>query len=447
MHWDMIASLVGGTVAMRAAGEKYLPRWPKETEESYAARKRTAVLFPAFTRTAAVLAAKPFARPLRIESTSIPARVADMLTDVDMFGTDLQPFAAQIMTACLQYGLIGVLVDHPPTSGRLTVKDEKAAGVRPYVTTYPAQAILGWRARRSGGKSVLTQLRLLETVEDNDGPWGTKEVPQVRILTPGGWETWRKVDDDEWAMFASGVTSLGRIPFVFFYGDRKSFGVGAPPLVELAYQNVEHWQSASDQQSILHVARVPILFAKGFSTSDSLVVGAASAATAQSKDAELRYVEHTGKSIEAGRVSLLDLEARMRQTGAELLVQRSHAVTATEVRGDAEGNRSTLQKIVEDFEESLEEVVRLMAEWVGEACEPEIDLFKEFGASAAADISGDLILRGRAEGVLSAHTAFEEFKRLDVIAPDASWDEEERRLKAESPKGEEPVVVENPAQA
>jgi hypothetical protein len=48
------------------------------------------------------------------------------------------------------------------------------------------------------------------------------------------------------------------IPFVPLYGWRR-LHVGISPLRDLAYLNVKHWQSQSDQDTILHVARVPIL--------------------------------------------------------------------------------------------------------------------------------------------------------------------------------------------
>jgi hypothetical protein len=49
------------------------------------------------------------------------------------------------------------------------------------------------------------------------------------------------------------------IPFVPLYGTRLAFMMGISPLRDVAYLNVKHWQSQSDQDTILHVARVPIL--------------------------------------------------------------------------------------------------------------------------------------------------------------------------------------------
>src|SRR6202012_5493868 len=99
---------------------------------------------------------------------------------------------------------------------------------------------------------------------------------------------------ETWIEYQSGVTSIDVIPFVPVYGFRKDFMIGAPPMIELAYMNVEHWQSKSDQQTILHVARVPILFGKDIGDSP-VAVGAGAMISASSKDADIKYVEHSGK--------------------------------------------------------------------------------------------------------------------------------------------------------
>lgn len=429
-HWPMIDALVGGTATMRAAAAQFLPKWPLESDGSHKARVAASVLFPAFNRTSAVLAAKPFARDVKIDG--VPDDLLRLLDDVDLLQTDFQPFLAQLMLSCLRYGVTGVLVDMPPAQGVRNLAEEKALGIRPYATIYPAGSILGWRTQKTGSSLALTQIRLLERIVEDEGRWGERVVEQVRVLTPGRWETYRRNERGWWIPHDGGVVSLKRVPFVFFYGEREGFGVGSPPLIDLAHMNVEHWQSSSDQMNILHVARVPILFAKGFTDSDKIVVGANQAAMATNPSAELVYVEHTGKAIEAGRVAIRDLEDRMRQAGAELLVQRASTVTATEVRADAEGNRSTLQKIVEGFEESAEDVIRLMGEWAGIPCDPDVELYKDFGANDASDAAGGLLMQAVAAGVVSRRTAFEELQRMDVVSPGVDWDEEVARIAGEA---------------
>ncbi len=445
-NWAFIDALAGGTDAIRKAGEKFLPKFPSEDPDGYKARLASATLFPAFARTANVLAAKPFSRQIDIQGT-VPEAVKATFDNVDMQGTALQPFCAGIMQAVMKYGVLGVLVDVPHAEGLNTVADEKEAGVRPYLATYAAQNILGWRSEKSPEGEKLTLLRLLEFVEEPSGEWSTTIVKQVRVLRPGSWETWRKSSVngvDRWVPHGSGVMTLEDIPFVFFYAIKRSFGVANPPLMELAHLNIEHYQSSSDQRTILHVARVPILFAKGFEDNDKIVVGASSACRSNSKDADLSYVEHTGAAIEAGRQSVLDLEDKMRQVGAELLVQQPANVTATATSQDSEGNRSTMQMIAESFERSTEACIVLMAEWLHLTATPVVKLFKDFGAGNMSEKSGQLLLNAAKDDHVSSETVFDSLKRLDVLPQELDWDTEKMRLAAQ-PRGAPPDRNKPPA--
>lgn len=422
--WPMIKALMGGTGAMREAGKTLLPRWPGEDDDSYNTRLSTAVLYPAFRHTVTVNAARPFAKPPTIVAPNIPE---EWLKDVDQLGMPLPAMANTLLIFALAYGICGVLVDYPPATGVRTREDEKKASLRPYFVRYEPQQILGWKMRGTR----LIQLRLLESVEVDDGEWGTKEIEQVRVLAPGSWQTYRQDPNDKnkWLLFEEGKTSLTEIPWVFFYGNRLGFGRGESPLLDLAYENVEHYQSCSDQQNVLHVARVPILVAIGFGESD-IKIGAASAITSDNKDAKLTYTEHTGAAIEAGKQSLDDLEDRMRATGAELIDQ-VQAPTATQVNSEDEAARSLLQQIVEQFEESLQQALGFMAQWVGKpAAGFEVELFKSYEQAPSTDVP---TLTGAASaGALSKQTLFEELKRRDVIAPDREWDDEVGRLKADA---------------
>jgi len=436
-NWPMIDALVGGTSAMRAAGQTFLPKWPAESEDSYNCRRHTATLFDAYNHTCKINAAKPFSRPIKFNKEP-PASITSLFTNIDRQGTDLHAFAGHLMLHCLQYGLVGVLVDHPPVFSARTIAQERAIGARPYFTTYTGSSILGWRTTQTEDGVILSQLRLMECVSEPDGEWGERQVIQVRVLEPGTWQTYRKNEDPrrgnlgEWLLESEGTTSLSKIPFVFFYGIRdERLGVGYPPLLELAHANVKHWQSSSDQDTITHTARVPILFASGFSDSDKLVIGANSVVQAIKSDADLKFVEHSGAAIEAGRRSLVDLEDQMRQMGAELLIQRPSITTATQVRSENEGPRSILQRIVEDFEESLETAIKLLGEWKKETFEVEVELFKDFGADDLSQKSGDLLLGAVDRRVVSKETAFHQLQRMDVVSHDIGWEDEESRLAKE----------------
>jgi hypothetical protein len=427
----MIAALLGGTATMRSAGEAYLPKWPNEDAESYKSRLKVATLYPAFSHTVGVLAGKPFSKQITL-SDEVPEQIAKWCEDIDLQGRSLHAFAADLMRDCIGHGLSGVLIDFPTVEGVTTLADEKKIGARPYFTRYAPGTVLGWRTRRINGVDRLDQLRLLETATEPDGDFGERDIEQVRVLTPGTWSTYRKTDKDEWTIHESGVTTLTEIPFVFFYGIRKGFGIGAPPLLELAHQNVEHWQSSSDQQTILHVARVPILTIVGADNDTAITVGASSAVKLP-MGADMKFVEHSGAAIEAGRLSIQDLEERMRQTGAELLVIKPGSITATQTRSDNEGNKCTLQRITEVFEDALDQCMVYLGMWVGEPTTGKVSLFKDFGAGSLSDASAQLLLQANQSGKLSDETLLSEWKRRSIISPDIEFEDEKGRIALQGP--------------
>lgn len=437
--WPMIDALMGGTEKMREAGKALLPKWPNEDEGSYQTRLQTATLHPVFPRTVLVNAARPFSKPPMIDADGIPP---EWLENVDLQGTSLAQFANHLLQLALAYGLAGVLVDYPKAGGVKTQADEKQSGVRPYFVAYKGSDILGWRL--AGQR--LAQLRLLERVEVDDGEWATKAIEQVRVLTPGAWQVWRKSDDArrDWQLFDDGTTTLDVIPFEFVYGLRHGFGQGKSPLLSMAYQNVEHYQSSSDQQTILHVARVPILFGVGLGN-EPITIGASHAVTSSNPDAKLSYTEHTGTAIEAGRQSLLDLEERMRATGAELISQKQAQTTATQVNAEGDASKSTLQQIVEAFEESLEALLSLMGRWVSKQINPEVALFKSYEQMPAGD--HQVLASAKSAGVISRQTMFEEMQRRDVLSMDRTWEDEQARMKDEPPPATPPTPPASPAPA
>jgi hypothetical protein len=428
--WTLIEALMGGTTAMRAANKRYLPQWPAEDDDSYRARIATAVLFPAYSRTVSLLAGKPFSKPITV-GEDVPPQIAEWLENVDLEGRNLHAFASDVCREALGYGFCGILVDCPPGRDVKTKADEAKAGIRPYFVHIRHNAILGWRAEKRNGHTLLVQLRLLETVNEPNGEFAMTAVEQVRVLEPGKWTVYRKKSDDTWAMYDEGATSIDVIPFVPVYGLRKDFMVGAAPMIELAHMNVEHWQSKSDQQTILHIARVPMLFAKDIGAETKITVGAGAMINASSKDAEVKYVEHSGKAIEAGRISLLDLEDSMRQVGAELLVIKPGNTTEVQTIADNEQGMCDLQRIVQTLEDELDQALDLMAKWVKEPEGGHVEIYSDFGVASLAEASAQLLFEMKADGSLSHATLLKEMQRRGILSPDVDTDEEIKTAVAE----------------
>lgn len=435
--WCVTEDLMAGTRAMRKAGVRHMPRWPNEEQEAYEARVKTATLFPAYRRTVSVMAGKPFSKALTLGDA--PQSVIDQwkpwTDDIDRAGVSLNVFASEMLTEAVAHGLAGIYVDVPRAaevpknaSGVTTQAAEKAAGVRPYFVRVKHNQILGWKLDDQGR---LAMLRIFECAEVEDGDYGSVFADRVRVLRPGSWELWERIGDKPFAMIESGTTNLDSIPFVPVYGERVATMVGRPPLMDLAHLCVKHWQSQSDQDTILHVARVPILAMIGADDNTKLTVGG-SAAVKLPTGASLEFVEHTGAAIEAGQVSLDRLEEQMVQTGAELMVQKPGQRTATEDSNDAEGNKCDLQRITENFEDALDQALVFAGKYVNIEA-PRVTLFKDFGAATLSDASAQLILLLQQGGIITKETALREEQRRGVISADIDVEVEIAAAAAEGP--------------
>jgi hypothetical protein len=432
---EKVATLMAGTGAMRLAGKKYLPQWPMEDDDSYAFRLSVSTLFNAFARTVENMASKPFSEPLT--HTDIDDAVVAWFDNIDLTGRNLQVFAKEVFQLGLRDGLTHILIDFPVTRDdagnpvHRTRDDEIKAGVRPYMVSIEQKQILGWMSSSVNGAETLTQLRFMESAQVDDGDFAKKDIPQVRVLSPRAWQTYRKSESketpDKWDLHQEGTTTLDFIPLATFYSRRTGFMAGKPPLLDLADLNIKHWQSSSDQDSILHVARVPILMISGVDDEKTFTVGAKSALVLP-VGGEAKYVEHTGAAIEAGRDSLKDLEGQMESMGAELLAEKTVETTATESSIDAKSARCQLAAMVQALEDTLDQAVDVMAKWSGLDEQGDIDIFDDF-TSIAVDAAGAESFVGALvsmveSGLLSKETAFAEMQRYGILNPDLVWAEE-----------------------
>lgn len=437
--WSVVEPLMGGTRAMRAAGTALLPKWPKEEQEDYDSRLKQSTLLPAYSETVRNNTGRVFAEPI-VLGDDVPEVLKPLTQDMDQLGNSLDVWAQSYFAEGLAYGISFALVDYPSTVDKeghpivRTKADEKAAGVRPYVVLIRPQQLLGWRSTTSNGRPVLTQFRYMEQVQEDDGEFGTTSIDQVRVLTPGAWAIYRKADKEGWALYDEGTTSLPGIPLVPFYTNRTGFMTATPPLQELAHLNVKHWQSQSDQDNILHVARVPMLAITGIDDDNWELKVGTSSATKLPPTGDMKWVEHTGKSIEAGRTSLQDLEDQMRIAGAKLLRKdKSATKTATQAEEEAAQEMSPLQTMAGQFEDALDQILQLFAEYTKAGEGGHVQVNGNFDIDFAPETTLPLLLNMAAQGRLSDETLFGEFQRRGVVSSDRSWDEERQKIAEQGP--------------
>ena len=436
-YWDIVDPLMGGTQAMRAAGTKLLPQYPAEADDTYKDRLALSTLLPAYAETVSSSTSRVFAEPLQL-GEDIPEPIKLLSADIDLGGNDLNSWSVEWFREALAKGLCHAMIEHQPTrdaeGNKLykTVAEEQAAGVRPYAVIIKPGQVLGWRL--DGGR--LAQVRYMESVEVADGDFGVKCVDQVRVLEPGVWKTYRKPDGGgAWELFDQGSTSLKYIPWVTFYTGRTGPMTAKPPLLELAHLNVKHWQSQSDQDNLLHVARVPLLFVFTDNEEFQLTISSASA-TRMPKDGNAKYVEHTGAAITAGRDSLNDLVDDMRMAGAKLLQKDKQAVkTAAQANEEAAQELSPLARLAGQFADCIAQLLQILADYGELGDGGHVEMRGNFDSDFAPEVSLPNLISMANSGKLSDETLYSEMQRRGVISDELDWSKEFARIQTQPSKG------------
>jgi hypothetical protein len=441
--WTLTATLRAGTDAMRLAGKEYLPMEKDEQPASYRARLARSVLTNLYKKTADKLVGKPLKKPIICEE-DVPEEIKQLLDDIDAVGTRLDVFAANVFTQAVDDGVTHILVEFPNSNAlgqeigefrnpdgtrSLSMKQAKALNVRPYARHVKAEDLIGWQWEMIDGKKVLTQIRIFEwgRMPDPESEFEQVRTERIRVIERNVWRLYEKRKQEkegkvEWVMIESGANSLGEIALVTLYTNKTGFMTGRPWLEDIAWLNVAHWQSDSDQRNLLHVARVPILFAKGFGDDDSkfsLSVGAATYVKGPSS-ADLKYVEHSGKGIEAGRNDLKDIEERIQQLGLEMLIKRPTGNTTATARAlDQAEADSALGMASQELENALEEMLVWFAKWL-ELGEDggSLTVFKDFGIESADAADIEILLKAKQAGEISQVTFLKEVKRRGLLSDD-----------------------------
>ncbi|HGU9881118.1 TPA: DUF4055 domain-containing protein [Citrobacter freundii] len=439
--WDINDALMGGTLYMRQLGEAYLPRWPKEDKEDYKKRLSVATLFPAYEETIKQNIGRVFAEPIKL-AENVPDQLREYAKNIDLEGTRLDVWAQSFFGLAMQYGLSHALVDYPRVDAEQvkTKADEKATGARPYVTMLNPRQVIGWKSKMTAGKVVLTELRIKEVVVEDGDDFGQTKVEQIRLLKPGQVQIYRKATGDNiqanWVLHEEWQTSRKDITLVTLYTKRTGFMCGSPPLLNMALLNIKHWQSQSEQDNILHVARVPLLTVFGLEEGQELVIGSSSATQFSDRQTQgLEYVEHTGTSISAGKESLTDLVEQMRQAGAKLLrTDNTSTKSVDQTSEEKMQEQSPLYTMATSLEDTLDNILQIMAEYIGEKEGGNVDVrteldveSKEFNPPAALAIQSL-----RQGGDLRRIDAIKALQKLNLIDADADPEKVLDELLAES---------------
>jgi hypothetical protein len=420
-RWTLVRDVRAGTEAMRS--QTYLPKFEAEDQKDWQARVDMTFAYDAVDQTLGAMLGLAFMNEPEL-GEDVPAQILVDWENIDGEGTHGTVFATQVLDAAVQDGHALILTEYPPASDGLTLADQQALAIRAYLVRVTVDQIRSWRVITHGGRRVLGQIVIRFETEAPEGAFGTAAKVEYRVYRqqfgPEGpfveWELWEEVEHETLLREEGVLRGPQFIPVTpVFAGQRTGFLESLPPLLGLAYSNIDHTQVKSDRRFSMHKCAIPVPVFIGRDrgpTGDSAVVMSSSRGIDINIGGDAKILEPAGNALQALREEVLDIEERMGHQGmAMVLPQDGASRTATEIQFTRTRQESKLARAVRSLQDALEASFQFMAEYYGLEDGGSITLRRDFTALTLSDADLAMLTAARERGDLTLET-FLEFVRL-----------------------------------
>lgn len=449
VEWQMINALLGGTGVMRAHGEIYLPRHENESQKNYAKRLQKAVLAPFFKRAVNFSTGKAFYKPITLQAadgkSELSDKIIELQNDANKKGDSFAKFCNTSFKDAWAKGLGFIYVDAPafdPNEVR-TLAQVNAIGYRPYMLYVPAEDVLDIEIDEDG---KIIYVKMLERfTRFNVSIKATEELTRIRVVTPTEIAVYERPvitvstasrqvkqtpEFTEYSIAADYpiANNLGIVPLVPIYtGEKKADFECASSLIDLAYTNVQYFQDESTHENAIAFAEFPLLILTG-SDGKEITIGANKMIAIKDDKANLKYVEHSGKALEAGRLNLEDLRVKAGYCGLKVLMsdsadKSSGQNTATEAEIENIDANSELKVAADNFVDSVNYALWLYELYLGTA-QPNgqanyvarLDGLYSVSQSDVREIAA--LMELKSAGEMRLETLYKELKRRGAVSDD-----------------------------
>jgi len=396
--WEIMKAVSEGTKYLRDNSEIFLPLEPREDAEAYQSRVDRAVFSPFTQRLIRAATGLVLRKPITL--TGDPYWTEMFKMDVDGCKSDLDEYARRVLMCSLTYGQSHILVDYPAPSNALSLAEERQQNRRPYWIEIDPNNIYGWRLDRESNYGSLIQVRIGEKAVLPDGDFGEKIYDQIRVIEPGSYRVFRKretVDElyeedmgiyptdmsspaveKDFKQVESGNFSLGEIPLVTIYSGKVDNMTSKPPLLDIAYLNLAHFQRQADLIHSLHVASQPMLVMEGYDDQTKDLAISVNYAMATQPGNKIYYVEPASSAFDAQSAEIKELQMQMATLGISTLSQQKFVAESADARRlDRVDTNSMLAMVSMELEQKLQKAFNLSAEYVGIE-PPEVKISRDF---------------------------------------------------------------------
>ena len=396
--WEIMKAVTEGTEYLRENSEAFLPLEPREDYTAYMARVNRAVFSPFTQRLIRAATGLVLRKPISL--TGDPYWTDMFKMDVDGCKSDLDEYARRVLICSLTYGQSHILVDFPAPTGALSLAEERAQNRRPYWIEIDPTNLYGWRLDREVNYGSIIQARIAEKAVVPSGEFGEQVYDQVRVIEPGKYRVYRKVspkkdlinledeayagnfdgpeDEKDYELVNSGEFSLGEVPLVSIYSGKTDTLTSKPPLLDIAYLNLAHFQRQADLIHSLHVASQPMLVLEGWDDQTKDMSISVNYAMATQPGNKVYYVEPASSAFEAQTNEVQELQLQMATLGISTLSQQKFVAESADARRlDRVDTNSMLSMVSLELEQKLQKVFNLSADYLG-ISPPEVKISRDF---------------------------------------------------------------------
>ena len=395
--WEIMTAVTNGTEYLRENSETFLPLEPREDYSAYLARVNRAVFSPYTQRLIRAAAGLILRKPISVEGDPYWTEVFNK--NVDGCGSDVDEYARRQAICALTYGHCHTLVDFPAPTDARTLAEERALNRRPYWIEIEPKNIYGWRLDRDSNYGSLIQVRIAEKAVVPDGDFGEKVYDQVRVIEPGRYRVYRQDEQEkqlqgsaaypgsydqtttaggQYEIVEQGSYGLEDIPLITVYANKVETMCSRPPLLDIAYLNLAHFQRQADLIHSLHIASQPMLVMEGWDDQTKDMAISVNYAMATQPGNKVYYVEPASSAFEAQSAEVQELQQQMSSLGISTLSQQKHVAESADARRlDRIDTNSMLAMVSMDLESGLQKSYNLAANYLGIE-PPEVKISRDF---------------------------------------------------------------------
>ena len=380
-QWLKIRDAFEGEDAVKARGERYLPRRDKMEDDEYTSYKERAQFVNFVSRTIDALTSSIFRRK---EVYKCPPSMEYLREVATPDGLTLRQLARWSTQESCLVARSGILLDMSPspTPGKLA---------KPYLSRFTAENILSWDDDNPQPKWILLREKT-KRYKNNVFSRAREESYLLLALDAQGYYCACRPSEASLGNATDIQEVLNRtelryplifqkkltyIPFWFIGALENTARVEKPLMLDIVNVNMAHYRGSANLETTRHYVGSPVYVIKSASepAEDEILLISPSRVWDLGQDDNAEILEFKGTGLSSLENGQEEKEEQLRTLGAVLLSQRKNAAARSSANDeDTQAARdATLSDVVECVTSAFQSILKTAAEWIGE--DPESVLF------------------------------------------------------------------------